>query len=556
IEVASWTVFRDTTAPLISLDSFSDPGSYFHVSGTIFYYGGDLPSTQSINVNASATDSGSFNSGILAVEFPAFFGEGAANDTEAPFTRPYQIKSMTTDNGTFTIKAFDHVGNTNTHFWTVIHVSMNFEVVQFVEIAGETPNQTIWVKIASQTEYEITLVGYYRVEENGTWIDFGFIFDATGYFIGNITVENLKYQDNVQFYLIATNNISISQTDDNEGQYYNFEIGDFKEPAFEWLTYPNDTISNDEVPLLRIRIIDAGAGVNYDECWLYYRVWMESSVGVSWQRQPLEWDAETRSFMPSQAESWGPFAHGYTIEYYVQAADTALTPNEATTETLFFAVQDTTPPSVSIPLGSLQLATDDDGYYRLTLEITDPDDITLLYFNYTTDGGATWESLVPNNTFVSRIHSKPARFLRIYNTRTAQWTLYVANEIASFSFYLIAGDEHGNTAFYAINEQGKLNKYANSSEAILQALSLPITNRSYDETPEEDQGLFGMEIEEILPNLLLLVAFLGLSRLGIAIYRSRGKPSPHRAVLAEDNEKVKFAEEIANLKSDIDWLDE
>ncbi|MFQ5976717.1 MAG: OmpL47-type beta-barrel domain-containing protein [Candidatus Heimdallarchaeota archaeon] len=409
-----------------------------------------------------------------------------------------------------TYYARDSVGNpgqlTTINGKVVNYLAPVIEEVTFAELAGRAANATIAVKARDPANLPVLVEGYCRANTNDSWLRYRFVFNSsTSYFEGSIPLKGLDYRDQMQFYINVTNLIPLSVTDDNYGAYYVFEIGDFQAPDFEMVAYPNGSISNDVLPALRVRAIDAGAGINIHEVWLVYRVWKESPAFVAWQRRSLDWDSVTRSFEPSSAEPWGPFSHDYTVEYYIEATDAALTPNTGTTAIFSFVVKDTTAPMVSIPLETLQLTTDQEGYYSLTLEITDPDYITLLLLNYTTNAGATWESLISNDT--SRIRQLSTRkpfdqLLALQNTRTAQWNLLIGDDVNYFSFCVVVADEHGNTAFYGVNEQSRFTAYGTAAEAEAASLQNTITNAAYQSSIPED----GMNQNELVIMALLVIA--------------------------------------------------
>lgn len=451
-----------------------------------------------------------------------------------------------------TYYARDSVGNAGqlTSFTGKIvnYLAPVIEEVTFAELAGRSSNATITVKAGDPADLAITVEGYYRVNANGSWRHFEFTYNiTTGYFEGRIPLEELDYRDQIQFYIIVTNLIPLSVVDDNHGTYYVFEIGDFQAPDFEMIASPNGTLSNDVLPALRVRVSDAGAGINIHEVWLVYRVWKESPAFVAWQRRSLDWDSVTRSFEPSSAEPWGPFSHDYTVEYYIEATDAALSPNTGNTATFSFVVKDTTAPTVSIPLEKLQLTTDQEGYYSLTLEITDPDYLTLVLLNYTTDGGATWESLISNETSRGRLLSNrnPVdQLLALQNTRTAQWNLLIGDDVNNFSFYVVVADEHNNTAYYAVNEQSRFTVYGTAAEAEGASLQNTITNAAYQPSiPEE-----GTNLNELVIMALLVIAVGLLGFVAVRTLRKSEGPQITVETIAHSRWSAEGpAVEVANL---------
>jgi hypothetical protein len=376
---------------------------------------------------------------------------------------------------TVTYSAIDAVGNpclpTTLVAKVVNYRGPTIATVVFPDVAEF--NATIQVWVSDPANFSVTVSGYYEV--NGTYQPIAFSYSSAGYYHGTIDLTPFAYRDKLHFYIEATNSIPVTCLDNNNGAYYRFEVGDFQRPTYQWLSYPNGTLSNDVAPDLRIRLTDPGAGVNVNEVALYYRAWQQFSGGVSWDKRSLNYDASRRVFVMADSEGWGPFRHGYTVEYYVAAQDNALTPNGVETTVFSFQVVDTTAPTVTIPLDTLQLTTDAEGYYHLTLQITDPEMITLLLLNYTADGGLTWTSIMTTDSSSFRTRA----VLGVANTRTAPWSIYLGSDLASFAFYLIVGDEHANVAYLAVTPLGTLTAYPTGTAATLAALQVPIANRAY-----------------------------------------------------------------------------
>jgi len=109
------TMDEDTTDPTFDDQYFIETSVYLFNSSLTYetlFYSAEMPSGQSVELNADVTDT---ESGIYAIEFFAIFDQGSAlNDTSSPYARTYSITNTDTDTGNYDLIAYDNVGNTAT----------------------------------------------------------------------------------------------------------------------------------------------------------------------------------------------------------------------------------------------------------------------------------------------------------------------------------------------------------------------------------------------------------------------------------------------------------
>lgn len=109
--------YEDNTNPTCTILDLTETSDFLHTSGTtIFWYGDDMPTGQTLEVDVSSFGG---TSGVYAVQFNGFWGTANWNDTSLTYSRTYTIDNLDTDVGTLTVTAYDNVGNTLSDSFTI-----------------------------------------------------------------------------------------------------------------------------------------------------------------------------------------------------------------------------------------------------------------------------------------------------------------------------------------------------------------------------------------------------------------------------------------------------
>ncbi|MFW9778446.1 MAG: hypothetical protein ACFFE8_06280 [Candidatus Heimdallarchaeota archaeon] len=135
---------EDNLAPKISLLNTavreSSDFAYYPLNGTqVLYYSNKMSTDVTVYINVTTSDG---SSGLQVTEFPSLFNVGSAFNTTV-YNQSYVVSNTSGDNGTFTFRSFDNVGNI---------ALITLEIVR----DNQAPDQSVISAITESSQYLYT----------------------------------------------------------------------------------------------------------------------------------------------------------------------------------------------------------------------------------------------------------------------------------------------------------------------------------------------------------------------------------------------------------------